>query len=380
MSAPPAGHDTEAEKSAGERAQEARTALTKLHREVVEAEERVVETNAAQLLQANEHLVVSSLLAQADSEASAKMIRESSRPAELDELTELPNRATLLGRFALALENAARKNAQLALLFLDLDNFKEINDTLGHAVGDLALRRAAQCLTSAVRGGDTVSRHGGDEFLILLAEVSKGSDAILVAEKVIAALGAPSRMGDHVLRLQASIGISVYPDDGTDAATLIERADAAMYIAKKHGLGSFVLHGHEPAVEAPAIASTHSTTGTAFATLRSAVVAAPPRRPAEDRDDDRRPHDGPQDREVLVPHAPDEHLGQAQRARDPHAEQGADEAEGDGPQAAQVAVAHDGAADGSADPGDDEKDEEAGERHGKASPSRRMAPVSLARK
>jgi diguanylate cyclase len=249
MSAPPAGHDRDPATPAAERAQEARAALTKLHQDVVDAEERVVETNAAQLLEANEHLVVSSLQAHADSEAAAKMIRESSRPAEFDELTELPNRATLLDRFALALENAARKNVQVALLFLDLDNFKEINDTLGHAVGDHALRRAAQCLTSAVRGGDTVSRHGGDEFLILLAEVSKGADAILVAEKVIAALGAPSPIGDHVLSLRASIGISIYPDDGADAATLIERADAAMYVAKKHGLGSFVILGHGPTVE-----------------------------------------------------------------------------------------------------------------------------------
>jgi diguanylate cyclase (GGDEF)-like protein len=380
MSAPPAGHDSEPAKSAGECAQEARAALTKLHQDVVEAEERVVETNAAQLLEANEHLVVSTLLAHADSEASAKMVRESSRPAEFDELTELPIRATLLGRFALALENAARKNAQLALLFLDLDNFKEINDTLGHAVGDQALRRAAECLTSAVRGGDTVSRHGGDEFLILLAEVSKGSDAILVAEKVIAALGAPSHVGGHVLRLQASIGISVYPDDGADAATLIERADAAMYVAKKHGLGSFVLHGHGAAVEPPAIAPTPPTTGTAFATLRSAVITAAPRRPAEHEDDDGRPHDGPEHREVLVPHPPDEHLGQTESARDPHSQQGPHEAEGDGPQASKVAVADQRAADGSADPGHDEEDDEAGEGHGRASPSRRMAPVSLARK
>jgi diguanylate cyclase (GGDEF)-like protein len=88
-------------------------------------------------------------------------------------------------------------------------------------------------------------RHRGDEFVILLAEVSQASDAVMVAEKVIAALGAPSRAGQHVFRLTSSIGISVYPDDGDDAETLIDRADAAMYIAKKHGLGSFAFHGQE---------------------------------------------------------------------------------------------------------------------------------------
>jgi diguanylate cyclase len=248
----PPRSDGEAEKATSqlahlqEEAREARNDLTRLHHEVVEAEDRVVSTNAAQLLEANEQLVVSTLRAQVDVATSADELKEVSRLAELDALTGLPNRALLLDRFTQAIAHAKRNKTWLALLFLDLDNFKKINDTLGHAVGDQALKLAACCLVSAVREEDTVSRHSGDEFLILLAEVAQASDAVLVAEKVIAALGHAGRVGNHDLCLTASIGISVYPNDGDDAPTLIDRADAAMYLAKKHGLGSFVFHGQEP--------------------------------------------------------------------------------------------------------------------------------------
>jgi diguanylate cyclase (GGDEF)-like protein len=143
---------------------------------------------------------------------------------------------------AYGIASARRHRSRLAVLFLDLDHFKQINDTLGHAVGDEALKTAAQCLRSAVRDVDTVSRYGGDEFLILLAEVSQASDAHLVADKMITSLGAAHTVGAHVVRLGASIGISIYPDDGEDAATLIDRADAAMYLAKKYEFGSVVFH------------------------------------------------------------------------------------------------------------------------------------------
>src|SRR5687767_13783625 len=122
----------------------------------------------------------------------------------------------------------------------DLDNFKQINDTLGHAFGDQVLKLAASRLASSVRAVDTVSRHGGDEFLILLAEVALASDAEAIADKLRAALAEPGLVGDHVVRLSASIGISLYPDDAEDADTLIELADAAMYRAKRHGLQSVV--------------------------------------------------------------------------------------------------------------------------------------------
>lgn len=147
-----------------------------------------------------------------------------------------------MDRLAHAIPTARRRGTQLALLFLDLNNFKQINDALGHAVGDQVLKRVAERLAASVREGDTVSRLGGDEFVFLLTEVAHATDAVLVADKLIATLAAPSRVGGHVLRLTASIGISLYPEDGEDAATLLDRADTAMYRAKRHGLGSVVFH------------------------------------------------------------------------------------------------------------------------------------------
>ncbi len=228
-----------------QQAEQARAALTRLQLDVAVAESRLASSQSAQLLEANEQLVLATLRAQTDVETAAQALNQVSRSAELDALTGLPNRALLLDRLAHAIALARRHQGRLALLFLDLNNFKQINDTLGHTVGDQVLKLAAHCLASSVREADTVSRHGGDEFLILLTEVSQASDAVLIAEKVIAALGVPSRVGDHVLRLTASIGISIYPDDGEDAASLIDRADAAMYRAKRHGLGSFAFHGEE---------------------------------------------------------------------------------------------------------------------------------------
>jgi len=236
-----------------------RAALSRLQLDVVEAESRLGSSQAAQLVEANEQLVLAMLRARTDAEAAAQAMDVVSRSAELDALTELPNRVLLLDRLAHAIAYARRHSARLALLFLDLNNFKQINDTLGHAVGDQVLKLAAHRLASSVREADTVSRLGGDEFVILLTEVSQASDAVLIANKVITALGAPSHVGDQVLRLTASIGISIYPDDGEDADTLIDRADAAMYRAKRHGLGSFVFHGEEPpseqSLEPPALAS-----------------------------------------------------------------------------------------------------------------------------
>ena len=145
--------------------------------------------------------------------------------------------------------SAKRRGSRLALLFLDLDHFKPINDSLGHALGDEVLKTVAQRLSSAVREADTVSRYGGDEFLILLSEVSQPSDAELIAGKLIAAIAEPCRVGGHVLQLSASIGISLYPDDGEDIDLLIRKADNAMYRAKRHGPGSFALQGQAPADE-----------------------------------------------------------------------------------------------------------------------------------
>ncbi len=192
-----------------------------------------------QLVAANEQLVVTALRAQSAADASALALEALSRSSELDSLTGLPNRQSLLSRFIYAIAIARRTGTQLAVLFVDLNNFKQINDALGHAVGDQVLRLAAQRLATAVRESDTVSRHGGDEFLILLTDVSHATDVVQIATKLIGALGRPARVGEHVLRLTASIGISMFPGDGVDTDALIKRADEAMYRAKRNGGGSF---------------------------------------------------------------------------------------------------------------------------------------------
>ncbi len=210
-----------------------RAVLVQLLQEVVVAEARLDHGGASLLLKANEELVVSALDAQTDAETAHGALDEASRVGGLDPLTGLPNRTVLLDRFELAIASAKRHGNRVALLFLDLDAFKQINDTFGHASGDRALQLVADCLSSLVRETDTVSRHGGDEFLVLLAEVTNAADAAVVADKVNAALASYSQVDGHRLRLRASIGIGVYPEDGEDAKTLIAFADAAMYLAKK---------------------------------------------------------------------------------------------------------------------------------------------------
>lgn len=137
------------------------------------------------------------------------------------------------------------------MLFVDLDGFKQINDRLGHAMGDEVLQLAARSLSASVRDADTVSRHGGDEFLILLPDLSDAADAAVVAEKAITTLARPIRLGDHVLRLAASIGISIYPDDGADADILIHHADVAMYQAKRRGSGGIAFYDGEAVAKSP---------------------------------------------------------------------------------------------------------------------------------
>jgi diguanylate cyclase (GGDEF)-like protein len=152
----------------------------------------------------------------------------------------------LLDRFEGAIANAKRHGQRVALLFLDLDAFRKINATLGHGAGDLVLKLAADGLKSIVRETDTVSRHGGDEFLILLAEVAQPEDAAQVASKVNAVLAAQG-LTIGAAGLTASIGISVYPEDGSDPKGLIECADAAMNRAKQQGSGGYVFHAPHPA-------------------------------------------------------------------------------------------------------------------------------------
>ena len=227
----------------------ARALLVRLLQELVVAESQVGRNPPAAMLEANQQLVLASLRHQAEAEVAEQALKTMSRSAGLDPLTQLPNRALLVDRCAHAMASARRRGSRLALLFLDLDQFKPINDSLGHALGDEVLKTVAQRLSAAVREADTVSRYGGDEFLVLLSDVSQPSDAELIAGKLIAAIAEPCRVGGHVLQLSASIGISLYPDDGEDIDLLIRKADNAMYRAKRHGPGRFALQGQAPADE-----------------------------------------------------------------------------------------------------------------------------------
>jgi diguanylate cyclase (GGDEF)-like protein/PAS domain S-box-containing protein len=159
--------------------------------------------------------------------------------ARHDFLTDLPNRMLLNDRLTQAIALAHRHGNHLAVLFLDLDGFKHVNDSLGHVIGDALLKSVAARLVTCSRGSDTVSRQGGDEFVVLLSEIEHTGDAVASAERIIAALLEPHSIANHHLHVTASIGISVYPDDGSDADTLIMCADTAMYHAKNGGRSSY---------------------------------------------------------------------------------------------------------------------------------------------
>ncbi|HCN90591.1 MAG TPA: two-component system response regulator [Oxalobacteraceae bacterium] len=159
--------------------------------------------------------------------------------AQHDFLTKLPNRLLLNDRIAQAITLAKRRGTTLAVLFLDLDNFKHINDSLGHAIGDKLLQSVAQRLSACVRGSDTVSRQGGDEFVLLVTADRHAEDAALTANKILAALAAPHSIDENELHVTPSIGISVYPADAENAETLIKNADTAMYHAKEKGRNNF---------------------------------------------------------------------------------------------------------------------------------------------
>jgi len=199
----------------------------------------------AHLVEANEKLVLAVLHAHAQRQVDEKRIRELAYVAELDALTQLPNRMVLMDRLRHAIINAKRQGDRLAILFVDLNKFKHLNDTLGHATGDQALKIAANCMLGAVRQADTVSRFGGDEFVVLLEKISAASDVSTVVEKILSLLSAPNHIGPHTIRLTASVGISLYPDDSDDAEKLITLADTAMYAAKRIGNGHFVFTGRE---------------------------------------------------------------------------------------------------------------------------------------
>jgi diguanylate cyclase len=172
-------------------------------------------------------------------EETAQRALEISHLAEHDFLTGLPNRLLLNQRIAHAVALAARHGKKLAVLFLDLDGFKRINDSLGHSMGDMLLKSVAERLVNCVRSTDTVSRQGGDEFVVLLSEIAQAEDAALSAQRILQSVARAHSIDRHDLNITTSIGISIYPDDGHDAEALIKNADTAMYQAKESGRQTF---------------------------------------------------------------------------------------------------------------------------------------------
>jgi diguanylate cyclase (GGDEF)-like protein len=171
--------------------------------------------------------------------AALAMARQMAHSAEHDFLTGLPNRMLLNDRVGQAIALARRHTRKVAVLFLDLDGFKHINDSLGHPVGDKLLESVAKRLVDCIRGSDSVSRQGGDEFVVLLLDLEHAEDAAVTARRMLDAVALPHCIDQHDLHVTASIGVSVYPDDGLDADTLIKNADTAMYQAKENGRRSF---------------------------------------------------------------------------------------------------------------------------------------------
>ena len=223
-----------------------------------ENEVRAAETTRAasddQLLmlqQANAHLVIASIESHKLTEQIEMAKVQMDHLAYHDVLTDLPNRMLLQDRLNQAIEVAHRQDRRLALMYMDLDRFKHINDSLGHTVGDHLLQSVAKRLVGCVRQSDTVSRQGGDEFVVLLPLIEQAEDAALSAQKMLAALTQPHHVDGNDLHVSVSIGISVYPDDGRDAQTLIKCADTAMYYAKESGRNNYKFF--EPEMNARAV-------------------------------------------------------------------------------------------------------------------------------
>jgi diguanylate cyclase (GGDEF)-like protein len=222
-----------------EEAADRREAVADRREEAARAAAALGATAGAQLREANERLVVASVHAETMTEAAEQATAQTSYMAEHDFLTGLPNRSLLTDRLAQSIALARRHGKRVALMYLDLDHFKHVNDSLGHAIGDQLLQSAAKRLQACVRNSDTVSRQGGDEFVVLLAEVEAVRDAALTAQKLIEAMAAPHLIGGHRLHVTLSIGIGLYPDDGKDVETLLRNADTAMYHAKKSGRNNY---------------------------------------------------------------------------------------------------------------------------------------------
>ena len=186
-----------------------------------------------------------------DVSEARRVAEEMMHASQHDFLTGLPNRLLLEDRLGQAIALAERHSGEVAVLYLDLDQFKQVNDSLGHVVGDKLLQSVAERLQEQVRMPDTVSRQGGDEFVVLLQDVRSKADAEVVTKRILAAVAAVHSVDEHQLYVTASIGVSRYPEDGVDAETLVKHADAALYQSKASGRGCVKFF--KPAMDARAV-------------------------------------------------------------------------------------------------------------------------------
>jgi diguanylate cyclase len=191
--------------------------------------------HVARLQEVNKRLVIATINAQVLTEQLQQAKEQMVHLAKHDHLTSLPNRLLLEENLTQAIKLAQRHGTKVGLLFMDLDRFKVINDSLGHGIGDKLLQAVAQRLLTSIRSSDTVSRQGGDEFVVLLSEVDHLNDLIARIEKIHCLITEPYTIGEHVLHIGASMGISIFPDDAASSDGLIRHADAAMYAVKEAG-------------------------------------------------------------------------------------------------------------------------------------------------
>ena len=234
------------------RAKDARTELARVLQSANAAEYRLAamgeagwvdSADAVQLVEVNQQLLLSSLKALSDADECRSALQEASQSSVLDSLTQLPNQVVLLDRLKQAIAAAKRHGGCLAVLSLDISPFTQIDTTLGDGEADQVLQRVAHSLSHLVRDCDTVSRNGREAFVFLLTGLAQSADAVVVARKVMETLDRPSRVGDHVLRLSACLGISIYPDDGGDPQALIDKAESAMARARQREPRAIGFHG-----------------------------------------------------------------------------------------------------------------------------------------
>lgn len=233
------------------RQREGRGTLQERRIRTAEALQEATVKHITRLQEANAHLVIATLEAQKLTEQVQTAKDRLDYLAHHDALTDLPNRTLLRDRLNQTIEMAHRQSKKFAVMFMDLDRFKHINDSLGHSVGDQLLLSVTQRLLGCVRHSDTISRQGGDEFVLLLPFIERAEDAALFAQKMLTALTQPHNIDQHDLHISMSVGISIYPDNGENADILLKAADTAMYYAKESGRNNYKFF--EPSMNTAAV-------------------------------------------------------------------------------------------------------------------------------